>query len=588
MGKLRPKNYSIFLFTVLVILAAAVLRQIGFMTEGPMKLFCAILRPLIYIGMFVIWSVSLRRRTIQPQVRRYLTAISTLMVFWLTVRTTKYLFTEDPWTLRHLWYLYYLPMLFIPLLGLLVALSLGKAENFRLPKWTASLFIPSAALFLLVLTNDFHQMVFDFPEDAAVWENDYSYGVGYFLAVGWMILCALAALVTMLVKCRIPNSRRVFLMPFLPTLLALVYGIFDALRLPWLKAIAGDMTVVFCLLFAAVLECCIRCGLIQTNTGYGQLFETGTIGAQITDDAYQIRYASSNAMHLSPDVMRDAETGSVSLDKNTLLKSSRITGGHVLWQEDITDMTALLEKLEENRKTIEESNSIEEENFRTKVKINTLREKSRLYDQLQKQTASQIDLLDGLLNRYEAETDPQSARNLLAKIGVIGVYIKRRGNLIFIGEKTAVTDTAELSVCLEESFISLQLMDVECALDIPEGQRIPVKDAARMYDFFQSVTETALDDLHSVWLKGRIAENAVIFCLEVESGIDLSHLAEFADGGSSEDGIWRFTLRAERQVKRHENLSSFHAGPAVPAAGISVSDRDLLPVSADGRLHRAA
>ena len=351
MGKLRPKNYSIFLFTVLVILAAAVLRQIGFMTEGPMKLFCAILRPLIYIGMFVIWSVSLRRRTIQPQVRRYLTAISTLMVFWLTVRTTKYLFTEDPWTLRHLWYLYYLPMLFIPLLGLLVALSLGKAENFRLPKWTASLFIPSAALFLLVLTNDFHQMVFDFPEDAAVWENDYSYGVGYFLAVGWMILCALAALVTMLVKCRIPNSRRVFLLPFLPTLLALVYGIFDALRLPWLKAIAGDMTVVFCLLFAAVLECCIRCGLIQTNTGYGQLFETGTIGAQITDDAYQIRYASSNAMHLSPDVMRDAETGSVSLDKNTLLKSSRITGGHVLWQEDITDMTALLEKLEELYRT---------------------------------------------------------------------------------------------------------------------------------------------------------------------------------------------------------------------------------------------
>ena len=130
MGKLRPKNYSIFLFTVLVILAAAVLRQIGFMTEGPMKLFCAILRPLIYIGIFVIWSVPLRRRTIQPQVRRYLTAISTLMVFWLTVRTTKYLFTEDPWTLRHLWYLYYLPMLFIPLLGLLVALSLGKAEKF--------------------------------------------------------------------------------------------------------------------------------------------------------------------------------------------------------------------------------------------------------------------------------------------------------------------------------------------------------------------------------------------------------------------------------------------------------------------------
>ena len=45
--------------------------------------------------------------------------------------------------------------------------------------------------------------------------------------------------------------------------------------------------------------------------------------------------------------------------KDTLLKSSRIGGGYVLWQEDITDVTALLERLEENRKNIEDSNCLE-------------------------------------------------------------------------------------------------------------------------------------------------------------------------------------------------------------------------------------
>lgn len=212
------------------------------------------------------------------------------------------------------------------------------------------------------------------------------------------------------------------------------------------------MPVCFCLLFAAVLESCIQCGLIQTNTGYETLFAHGTIGAQITDEAYRVRYAFANAMTLPEAVMRSAEQGSVSLDKNTLLKSSPIRGGHVLWQEDITDMTALLEKLEENR----------------------------LYDQLRGKTAGQINRLDELLNQYEAEQDPARARRLLAKIGVIGAYIKRRGNLIFIEEK------AELLACLEESFTGLRLMEVECALDIPQGQRISVQDAARVYDFFEA------------------------------------------------------------------------------------------------------
>ena len=36
---------------------------------------------------------------------------------------------------------------------------------------------------------------------------------------------------------------------------------------PWIELLAGDMTVVQCLLLAAGVESCIRCGLIQSNTG---------------------------------------------------------------------------------------------------------------------------------------------------------------------------------------------------------------------------------------------------------------------------------------------------------------------------------
>ncbi len=127
------------------------------------------------------------------------------------------------------------------------------------------------------------------------------------------------------------------------------------------------------------------------------------------------------------------------------------------WQEDITEITTLLEKLEENKETIAESNHLEQENYRIRLEIHTLREKNRLYDLLQKETARQIRLLNDLFSRYDEEEHPKERRRLLAKITVIGAYIKRKGNLIFIREKTETTDTTELALCIEESFANLKL-----------------------------------------------------------------------------------------------------------------------------------
>ena len=254
------------------------------------------------------------------------------------------------------------------------------------------------------------------------------------MVLGWEINCALVAFVLMVLKSR-QSQRKKYLPAFLISV-SVVYAFIYVSGVEWMQMIGGDIAAVQCLMYTAMLESCIMCGLIQTNTGYEKLFEIGTIGAQIIDNRYHKQYISANAVEIPEDLMRAAENGYISMDKNTLLKSSPVSGGHVLWQEDIADIIEILEKLEENRKTIEENNCLEQENYNTRVKINTLREKTRLYDRLQKQTASQIDLLDRLLNQYETETNPILTRNLLAKIGVIGAYIKRRGNLLFLEEKT--------------------------------------------------------------------------------------------------------------------------------------------------------
>ena len=501
-----------------------------------------ILRSLIYIALYIGWGISVSKRIVQVQVRHYLIAVSGLMVFWFVIRSMKYYFITDIGIARQLWYWYYLPMLFIPLFSLFVAISLGKPENARLSKTALLLlYIPTVLCLLLVLTNDLHQLVFSFPEGEVWTDKNNGYTFGYYIVLGWEILCAFAAFVIMLIKCRLSYRKKY--LPFLLLACSIVYAFIYVSGVEWMQLIGGDITAAQCLMFTGILESCIQCGLIQTNTDYRAMFEAGSIGAQIVDTDWHIRYASSNAPELPSDRMRSAESEAAKLDNNTLLRSSKIPGGHVLWQEDITDITALLQKLEENRKTISESNDVEQENYKTKVKINTVREKNRLYDRLQAQTAHQIELLDQLLTQYEAQSDPEIRRSLLAKAAVIGAYIKRRGNLMFIGEKSDVTDTAELTACLDESFANLELMGVECAIDIPDKNSIYTRDAIRVYDFFEAVTEEAMDDLQFVWLKARGLEDAVIFYLQAESKSDLLALASLADTCTGEEGVWRFSLR---------------------------------------------
>lgn len=96
MAKPNLRKYGAMVYALLSILLAIVLRQIGIRTEGPISWVCGMLRAVLQIGLFTFWGISIRRRIIQPQVRRYLATISALMVFWLTVRTIRYLIAKSP------------------------------------------------------------------------------------------------------------------------------------------------------------------------------------------------------------------------------------------------------------------------------------------------------------------------------------------------------------------------------------------------------------------------------------------------------------------------------------------------------------
>ena len=543
MQKVNLKKHGALLCAFLAVAAAAVLRQIGFCVNEQLDQFFTILRAAIYIGLFVAWGISVRSRIIQPQVRRYLTAVSALMIFWMTVRSIRYSLEEALWVMRHLWYLYYLPMLFIPLLAVFIALSLGKPESFRLPKWTVLLYIPTAALLLLVLTNDLHQLVFRFPEDAVVWMNEYRYGIVYFPVVGWMVLCALTALVIMLVKCRVPNSRKVLVLPFVPVVLSVIYGALYIFQLPWLRLIAGDVTVVFCLLIAATLESCIQCCLIQSNTHYRELFDASTVGAQITDPEYHVVLSSRAAQEVNIETLRQTQQAPVMLEGGIRLSGAPVRGGHVLWTEDVSELLEVLEELQDVKDSLEDNNALLRAEYTLKAREAHIAEQDRLYNIIQRETAPRIKLLAELTDAFETMGDEAQRKQILGKMAVIGAYLKRRSNLIFLADKTPLFQEKELHLTFGESMDNLELCGITCGLLSELERPVEARQLMKMYDLFEEIVERSIDTMSTITVWIGPADGALRITINTDSAADLSPLgSDSVSALRDEDGEWQLCM----------------------------------------------
>lgn len=540
MSLLRKRKYGVVLLVAVLMICAVCARvaaRYGYYAEV-----LSIVRALIYIGLLAAWGISVQTRIIQTQVRRYLLVIAGLMLLWLTLRTVKYN-TYHMTAERFLWYGYYLPMLFIPVLAVLVALSLGKPENYRLPKWTHFLYLPSALLFLLVLTNDLHQLVFFFPT-GVLSTREYDYGIGYYVVLAWMVLCAAAALVIILAKCRIPQSRRYLWLPVVPFALALGYCAAYIKGVYWVWLLAGDLTVSMCLIITAIFESCIQCSLIQSNTHYAELFHASTIGALITDRDFSVACAAENARSVdSQTLMAAAESPVVTAD-GIRISEAPIRWGHVFWEDDISPMLAVLKELDATREELQSYGSILQAENAQKARRKKLEEQERLYRAMQEKAAAPAVRLSNLAKALQGVQDADAARFLLWKMTVIGAYLKRRSNLIFLADRDGMVPVSEVALCLNESMDNLRLHVRRCASRLDFEGELRLETAAALYDFFEAAIELAMDDLSGAAANVTRKEDACVLSLMLQCGTDLTSLRAAHPDASveNEDGVWYCTL----------------------------------------------
>ena len=505
------------------------------------------LRSGIYVFLFSVWCYSLWIRIVQTQVRHYLLTISVLIVLWILLRSIKFSI-ENTDAERWLWYFYYFPMLFIPMLSVFVSRSLGKGEDFRLPRWTKLLYFPTLLLLLLVLTNDLHQQVFSFPS-GVLSDRVYRYESGYFFVLGWEALCAGFAFLSMAKNCRIPRSRRIRWLPLVPLALSLAYAYAYVKKVHWVWVLAGDMTVSQCLIFASILECCIQCGLIQSNLGYDELFEATSLPVQITNHVFRSKYVSVAMQGALPQSeLRQMQQDTVHLGDDTLLKRHKLRRGWVFWKEDISALNQIRKELELTRDELRDTGDVLTAEKAQHARWLKLTEENRLYDMMEAQTARQIAMLRDLLANLQKTEDPDRARHLLGQVIIIGTYIKRRSNLIFVGVQRGAISVQELRLCLNESSENISVYGADCKTIIKGEGQLTVEQATQVYDLFEAVVEAELESLRALLISIEVGKWVEV-ALCVSAAEPLCGLCARFPGlewEQDEDGLQYVTRKLER------------------------------------------
>lgn len=437
-------------------------------------------------------------------------SLSWMAFFLILLRALKYsVFAGVPILARHMWYLYYVPMLLIPLLFFGISLLVSPKDGSPVPRvWYAAAAI-TAVLIVLVLTNDLHEQIFRFAPGFADWDNDYTYGWTYFLIFAWQFVLYLATVVLLVFKCRVGSAKKYAWLtgiPFLTGIVMIVLLLIERMpRLNGTYIIEFPEALIF--MVAGVLECCMQLGLIPTNKGYGKLFGLLSLSAQITDRKGAPVYLSRTATALIP--AQFAASDGTRVDAHTVLHKMEVPGGYGFWQDDITEIDRLNEELEEAKEGLSQEAELIRLRCALREKQTRIEQRTAMYDTIARRTARQSQAIYDLAETGRLSSDRTVKETCCARITLLAAYLKRYANLVLLSYESRTIETGELGLSFSEVLRYLNFAGIPGELVNTAAGTVPAEAALAVFETFGTLLEADLDSLRGAFVNLSSKERTV-------------------------------------------------------------------------------
>lgn len=452
--------------------------------------------------LLVIWAITVHLRCTDVMVSRYLELIAGLFAFWLLMVLLKYNIHDDLVT-SFLWYCYYIPMTFVPVLCLFSALraaSLDHKPAVRVLKRVV--LVVSFALVVFILTNNLHHLVFAFDFSNPLWGSVYRYNIGYWCAFAWYIALYLAFFAVLFPAAR--QHLRSFITPVIVAgLVAFTCAILYVLRLP--QAFSSNFSLNYLVVVVIALEYCLDFGILPSYTWYHETFSKLPWDLKVLSDDLETDFASACAKPLSAsarvaleehlDANKSAVMFKTADEPLTRYEAYRLRGGVALLTEDISGAVRRRKYLMRQQEALRRHNAMLEQTRTIKHRLYLQECEENLYREVEGSLQSTVVHIQNLLGSLPEGQDPESVRQrrrTLVTVKLLVAYCKRKGALVLANTSNAEFDAARLQLAINESAADLRSIGVDSAALVQVQGPLPASTVSVLYDCFYDFAFIAL------------------------------------------------------------------------------------------------
>lgn len=440
----------------------------------------------ILIGLAVFWVISIYNRITTKYLQRIIISLAIFVVMFILLRFIKYkFFKTNDIVMRYLWYAYYIPQTAIPVLIFFSACYVGYDEKRTPIKWLYWFIIPAVIMIVLFMTNDIHQLAFSFEPDYLNWESDYSHQVIYWLNIAWQLVLTCISIGIIFRKCRIEYKNRITMMiiGYAICVALIIFSFFDII-------VSYEIPELFCLFYVFISEFSIQVGLIPSNSYYPRYFVLSNISAMIVDNDDNIIFKSDKDTFSITKNFQQKNTHSMN---NMKINVQNISGGKILWMEDLTSINAINEKIKDIQKNLNEEteliwaeNELKEQQFK-------IIETQKIYSKIETAVDKQIAEIEDIVTHIRIDDTNYTSK--MMKVGVLGAYVKRRSNLTFIAWTDKILSFDEVGLCIKESLGYLEIGGIHCAFMCDCKEDLATEDGLSLFDAYEFVIENVMDNI---------------------------------------------------------------------------------------------
>ena len=448
------------------------------------------------IALILLWKSTVYHRMIRKDVSEVVSVLCWTMVGWIMLRLFKYQLVSENTLSRLCWYGYYFFQLALPVNLLYLTEIMDQSEDHSCNLF--KIFVPFAFYILsilLVLTNDWHHLVFVFDHDGN-WAQDYSYGIGYWFIIIVFVSIFILAIIKLFYKGRRSNyfKAKIFLILLCGLLFLYIIGYIYRVPLAW----ESDITIFICVIAVLFFETVLHTGLIPVNIKYQRLFANAPIGLSLLDDKGNMVLSSKGAPPISQSIWKRLQ---IDMDKpllrdnDTLLHAISIHGGMAVWQENLVVLNRIRKDIKEIQARLEIANSLLKEEEEVKKRLLKAEANCKLFEHLEHDMESRISALVELV---DDKSQAEQVNESIAYITLCLCHIKRRCNLFFMACQGNKLLGDELSVYLDELTELASYAGLKVLIRCGQSGSLDINKACICYDFaFESIS-WALQDTNSV------------------------------------------------------------------------------------------